>query len=121
MAQMSLSPWELLLKAQESMIKTLFNSVLQSFATRITEVEKSVQSIKTSLQFIQKDVDNLKPLEEKLVTSNKEIDQLKSTSSHNHFHWSIWKTKAVETTWGLKVDRLGPEQKDFETDSAVVI
>ena len=98
MAQMSLSPWELLLKAQESMIKTLFNSILQLFTTRITEAEKSVQFIKTSLQFAQRDVDNLKLLEEKLDTSNKEIDQLKSTSSHNHFHWSIWKTKAVEKT-----------------------
>lgn len=61
------------------MMKTLFDSILQSFTTRITEVEKSVQSIKTSLQFTQKDVDNLKPLEEKLDTSKKEIDQLKST------------------------------------------
>ena len=60
-------------------MKTLFDSILQSFTTRITEVEKSVQSIKTSLQFTQKDVDNLKPLEEKLDTSKKEIDQLKST------------------------------------------
>ena len=63
------------------MMKTLFDSILQSFAIRITEVEKLVQSIKTSLQFTQKDVDNLKPLEEKLDTSKKEIDQLKSTLS----------------------------------------
>ena len=62
-------------------MKTLFDSILQSFTTRITEVEKSVQSIKTSLQFTQKDVDNLKPLEEKLDTSKKEIDQLKYTLS----------------------------------------
>ena len=102
MAQMSLSPWELLLRAQELMIKTLFNSILQSFTTRITEVEKSVQFIKTSLQFAQKDVDNLKPLEEKLDTSNKEIDQLKSTLSYNHFHWSIWKTKAVQKNMRVK-------------------
>ena len=84
------------------MIKTLFNSILQSFTTRITEVEKSVQFIKTSLQFAQKDVDNLKPLEEKLDTSNKEIDQLKSTLSYNHFHWSIWKTKAVQKNMRVK-------------------
>ena len=62
-------------------MKTLFDSILQSFTTRITEVEKLVQSIKTSLQFTQKDVDNLKPLEEKLDTSKKEVDQLKSTLS----------------------------------------
>ena len=62
-------------------MKTLFDSILQSFTTRITEVEKLVHSIKTSLQFTQKDVDNLKPLEEKLDTSKKEIDQLKSTLS----------------------------------------
>ena len=62
-------------------MKTLFDSILQSFTTRITEVEKSVQSIDTSLQFTQKDVDNLKPFEEKLDTSNKKIDQLKSTLS----------------------------------------
>ena len=62
-------------------MKTLFDSILQSFTTRITEVEKLVQSIKTSLQFTQKDVDNLKPLEEKLDTSKKEIDQLKYTLS----------------------------------------
>ena len=55
-------------------MKTLFDSILQSFTTRITEVEKSVQSITTSLQFTQKDVDNLKPFEEKLDTSNKKID-----------------------------------------------
>ena len=81
---MSMSPWELFgnqLEAQESMMKTLFDSILQSFTTRITEVEKSVQSINTSLQFTQKDVDNLKPFEEKLDTSNKKIDQLKSTLS----------------------------------------
>ena len=79
-----MSPWELFgnqLEAQESMMKTLFDSILQSFTTRITEVEKSVQSINTSLQFTQKDVDNLKPFEEKLDTSNKKIDQLKSTLS----------------------------------------
>ena len=62
-------------------MKTLFDSILQSFTTRITEVEKSVQSINTSLQFTQKDVDNLKPFEGKLDTSNKKIDQLKSTLS----------------------------------------
>ena len=62
-------------------MKTLFDSILQSFTTRITEVEKLVQSIKTSLQFTLKDVDNLKPLEEKLDTSKKEIDQLKFTLS----------------------------------------
>ena len=62
-------------------MKTLFDSILQSFTTTITEVEKSVQSINTSLQFTQKDVDNLKPFEEKLDTSNKKIDQLKSTLS----------------------------------------
>ena len=79
-----MSPWELFgnqLEAQESMMKTLFDSILQSFTTTITEVEKSVQSINTSLQFTQKDVDNLKPFEEKLDTSNKKIDQLKSTLS----------------------------------------
>ena len=62
-------------------MKTLFDSILQSFTTRITEVEKSVPSINNSLQFTQKDVDNLKPFEEKLDTSNKKIDQLKSTLS----------------------------------------
>ena len=79
-----MSPWELFgnqLEAQESMMKTLFDSILQSFTTRITEVEKSVPSINNSLQFTQKDVDNLKPFEEKLDTSNKKIDQLKSTLS----------------------------------------
>ena len=37
-----------LLKVQESMLKTLFESVVQSLSMRVDKVVKSVQSIKTS-------------------------------------------------------------------------
>ena len=39
-----------LLKVQESMLKTLFYSVVQSLSRRLKEVLKSVKSIKTNLE-----------------------------------------------------------------------
>ena len=65
-----------LLKVQESMLKTVFESVMQSLTTRVDEVVKSVQSIKTSLEFTQKNVQELKPVEAELVKTNKEIEWL---------------------------------------------
>ena len=40
-------------------------------------MEKSVKEIKTSLEYIQKDVDELKPLQSKIVMANEEINKLK--------------------------------------------
>ena len=48
------------------------------------EVVKSVQSIKTSLEFTQKNMEELKPVQAELIKTNKEIERLNSKlSSHS--------------------------------------
>ena len=48
-----------LLKVQESTFKSLFESTIHSLTLRINSVVKDVQEMKTSLQFTQKDVEDL--------------------------------------------------------------
>ena len=70
-----------LLKVQESMLKTLFESAVHSLSARVDEVVKSVQSIKTSLEFTQKNMEELKPVQAELIKTNKEIEPLNSDLS----------------------------------------
>ena len=68
-----------LLQAQES--RSQFESVVQSLEKRVHDVEKSVKEIKTSLEYTQKDVDELKPLQSKIVMANEEINKLNTDLS----------------------------------------
>ena len=61
-----------LLKVQESMLKTLFESVVQSLSMRLDEVVKSVKSIKASLEFTQKNMEELEPVQADLIKTNKQ-------------------------------------------------
>ena len=63
------------------MLKTLFETVVQSLSTRVDKVVKSVQSIKTCLEFTQKNMEELKPVQAELTKTNKEIDRLNSDLS----------------------------------------
>ena len=56
-----------LLQAQDSRLKSQFESVVQLLEKRVHDVEKSIKEIKTSLEYTQKDVDELKPLQSKIV------------------------------------------------------
>ena len=62
-----------LLKVQESMLKTLFESVVHSLSMRLDEVVKSVKSIKASLEFTQKNVEELQPVQADLIKTNKQV------------------------------------------------
>ena len=70
-----------LLQAQESRLKSQFESVVQSLEKRVHDVEKSVKEIKTRLEYTQKDVDELKPLQSKIVMANEEINKLNTDLS----------------------------------------
>lgn len=65
-----------LLKVQESMLKGLFESVVNSLSTRVDNVVKTVESLKASLEFTQKNVAELKPLQEQLVATNNDVKKL---------------------------------------------
>ena len=65
-----------MLRVQESILETLFESVVQSLSMRIDEVVKSVKSMRTSLEFTQKNTEELKPVQAELIKTNKEIEQL---------------------------------------------
>ena len=56
-----------MLKVQESMLRTLFDSVVNSLNARIDDVLSSVSSIKASLEYSQKEIEDLKLLEAKLL------------------------------------------------------
>ena len=51
-----------LFKVQESTFKLLFESTIHSLTLRVDSVVKDVQEMKTSLQYTQNDVDELKPI-----------------------------------------------------------
>ena len=70
-----------LLRVQESMLETLFESVVQSLSMRLDEVVKSVKSMRTSLEFTQKNTEELKPVQAELIKTNKEIERLNSDLS----------------------------------------
>ena len=54
---------------------------MQLLEKRVHDVEKSVKEIKTSLEYTQKDVDELKPLQSKIVRANEEINKLNTDLS----------------------------------------
>ena len=70
-----------MLKVQESMLRSLFDSVVKSLTARVDDIVNSVASIKASLEYSQKDIEELKPLASKLEEINNEIDQLNSDLS----------------------------------------
>ena len=55
-----------MLKVQESMLRALFDSVVKSLTARVDGVVESVNSLKASLEFSQKDIEELKPFASKL-------------------------------------------------------
>ena len=67
-----------MLKVQESMLRTLFDSVVNSLNARIDDVLSSVSSIKASLEYSQKEIEDLKPLEAKLDEAYETVDKIVS-------------------------------------------
>ena len=67
-----------LLKVQESMLRTLFDSVVNSLNPRVDDVLSSVSSIKASLEYSQKEIEDLKLLEAKLDEAYKTVDKIVS-------------------------------------------
>lgn len=65
-----------MLKVQESMMRSLFDSVISSLNARLDEVVKTVSSIKTSLEYSQQEIDDLKPLQIKLNKAEQTMGQL---------------------------------------------
>ena len=69
---------------QESTFKSLFGSTVHSLTLRVDSLMKDMQEMKTSLQFTQKDVEDLKPIHVKLEGVNKELDKIsKDLASHS--------------------------------------
>ena len=56
-----------LLAVQESMLKTLFEIVVDGINARMDDLEKSVSDIKASLEFSQTEIEDLKPLRPNII------------------------------------------------------
>ena len=65
-----------MMKMQERMLKTMFESVLSSVNTRIDEVVKSVAELKTSLQYSQRDIDDLMESTDELAMIEDELEDI---------------------------------------------
>lgn len=87
-----------MLKVQESTFKSFFESMIQSLILRVDSVVKDVQKIKTSFQYTQKDVEELKPLHAKLENVNKQIDKISTDLALHSQKMGFLKIKGGEIT-----------------------
>lgn len=62
-----------LLAVQESMLKTLFESVVNGINARMDDLGKSLSDIKASLEFSQTEIEDLKPLRPKLKEAEENL------------------------------------------------
>ena len=86
------------LKVQESMFQSLFESVVNSFQTRLDDVVRSVQEIKTSLEFTQKNVEDLEPLHSSIAKTNEDVKRLNADLSSHSISLKYLKKVAVTTS-----------------------
>lgn len=63
-----------ILAAQEKMFKSFIDSILMSVTTRVDGLVKNVADLRASLEFTQKDVDDLKPITDELITVQQDIE-----------------------------------------------
>ena len=66
-----------MMEVQESLFRNLFDSMLANVNSRIDGVIKDLTELKSSLQFSQKEIDDLKPLTEPMATTE-EIGEVKA-------------------------------------------
>ena len=114
-----------LLAVQESMLKTLFESVVNGINVRMDDLEKSVSDIKASLEFSQTEIEDLKPLrpklkeaEENLIRVHNSVEYLENQSRRNNIRvsgipecpgetWNDSENKvkeAIKSSLGLEIE-----------------
>ena len=113
-----------LLAVQESMLKTLFESVVNGINARMDDLE-SVSDIKASLEFSQTEIEDLKPLrpklkeaEENLIRVHNSVEYLENQSRRNNIRvsgipecpgetWNDSENKvkeAIKSSHGLEIE-----------------
>ena len=65
-----------MMKMQESLFRNLFDSLLTNVNSRIDGVNKDLTELKSSLQFTQKDVEDLKPVTKQMTKIGKELNEV---------------------------------------------
>ena len=114
-----------LLAVQESMLKTLFESIVNGINARMDDLEKSVSNIKASLEFSQTEIEDLKPLrpklkeaKENLIRVHNFVEYLENQSRRNNIHvsgipespgetWNDSENKAqeaIKSSLGLEIE-----------------
>ena len=75
----SIATLKQMLDVQQLIIKTLFDSFISTVNARVDKLADSVASPKASLEFTQKNVEDLSSLKSKLVGAEKDIVDIKNT------------------------------------------
>ena len=66
-----------MLRVQESVMKTLFESTVKALTSRVDNLVYTVESLRASLEVSQRDIEALQPLDESLKTTKKDVQALK--------------------------------------------
>ena len=75
----SIATLKQMLDVQQSMIKTLSDSFISTVNARVDKLADSFASLKASLEFTQKNVEDFSSLKSKLVGAEKDIVDIKNT------------------------------------------
>ena len=108
-----------MLKVQESMLRALFDSVVKSLTARVDGVVESVNSLKASLEFSQKDIDELKPFASKLEEAKDEIDQLNSDLTQQELRAEYLENQSRRNNIRIKGIAEGEKETWDEVESKV--
>ena len=98
-----------MLKGQESLFRNLFDSMLANVNSRIDGVIKDLTDLKSSLQFLQKEVDDLKPLTEQMAKIEKEIGQVQAQVDYHCNKMEYFENQSCRNN--ICIDRI-PQQPD---------
>ena len=66
-----------MLRIQESVMKTLFESTVKALTSRVDNLVYTVESLRASLEVSQRDIEALQPLDKSLKTTEKDVQALK--------------------------------------------
>ena len=108
-----------MLKVQESMLRALFDSVVKSLTARVDGVVELVNSLKASLEFSQKAIEDLKPFASKHEEAKDEINQLNSDLTQQELKAEYLENQSRRNNIRIKGIAKGEKETWDEVESKV--
>ena len=106
-----------MLKVQESILRALFEPVVKSLTARVDGVVESVNSLKASLEFSQKDIEEHKPFASKLEEAKDEIYRLNSDLAQQELKVECLENQSRRNNIRIKGIAKGEKKTSDEVES----